>query len=189
MRFCLFNNLISSEKPFLPAQESTLNHFVILHLANSFCYGTIKVYLAAAKNLHIEFGCLQDLPSMSLLLKTLHDIKSSFGISKRSHLPTTVSILHQIYLVLQPSPYVDTDSSMLWATFTVAFSCFLHSSEFTCGGTFDIQIHLTRLEVSFYPDLLQPDYFETIIKKSKMDPFWETAKLTIAKSNSPVCAV
>lgn len=50
---------------------------------------------------------------------------------------------------------------MLWATFTIAFLCFLHSSEFTCGGTFDTQIHLTRLVVSFYPDLLQPDYFET----------------------------
>ena len=57
------------------------------------------------------------------------------------------------------------------------------------SGTFDIQIHLTRLEVSFCPDQLQPDYFETVVKKSKTDPFWETPKLTIAKSNSPVCAV
>ena len=67
MQFFLFNNLISSENPFLPAQESTLNHFVTLHLANSLSYGTIKIYLAAVKNLHIEFVCLQDLPSMSLL--------------------------------------------------------------------------------------------------------------------------
>ena len=148
MQFCLFNNLFSSENPFLPAQESTLNHF-ITHLANSLSYGTIKVYPAAVKNLHIEFGCLQDLPSKSLLFtcKTLRDIKSSFGISKWSHLPITVSILHQIYLVLQPSRYVDLDSTMLWATFTVAFSCFLDSGEFTCGGTFDAQIHLTRLDV------------------------------------------
>ncbi|CAH3196504.1 unnamed protein product [Porites evermanni] len=110
-------------------------------------------------------------------------------LTKLSHLPITVSILHQIHLVLQPSRCVNTDSSMLWAAFTVAFLCSLHSSELTCGGTFDAQIHLTRLEVSFYPDLLQPDYFEIVIKKSKTDPFWATAKLTIAKSNSPVCAV
>ena len=50
-----------------PAQESTLNHFVTLHLANSLSYGTIKVYLAAVKNLRIQLVCLQDLPSMSLL--------------------------------------------------------------------------------------------------------------------------
>ena len=164
---------------------------MVTHLANTLSYGTIKVYLAAVKKLHIEFGCLEDLPSMSLLFKTLCDIKSSFGISKRSDLPITVSILHQIYLVLQPSRYMNTNSSMLWTTFTIAClkSCFRHSSEFTSGVTFDAQIHLTRLEVSFCPDQLQPDYFETVVKKSKTDPFWETAKLTIAKSNSPVCAV
>ena len=186
MPFCLFSNLISAENLFLPVWESTLIHF-FTHLSNSLSYGTIKVYLAAVKNLHIEFHCLQDLPSTSLLFKTLRDIKSSFGISKRSDLPIT--IFHQIYLVLQPSRYMNMNSSMLWATFTIAFSRFLHSSEFTSGGTFDAQIHLTRLEVSFCPDQLQPDYFETVVKKSKTDPFWETAKLTIAKSNSPVCAV
>ena len=186
MPFCLFSNLISAENLFLPVWESTLIHF-FTHLSNSLSYGTIKVYLAAVKNLHIEFHCLQDLPSTSLLFKTLRDIKSSFGISKRSDLPIT--IFHQIYLVLQPSRYMNMNSSMLWATFTIAFSRFLHSSEFTSGGTFDAQIHLTRLEVSFCPDQLQPDYFETVVKKSKTDPFWETAELTIAKSNSPVCAV
>ena len=94
MQFCLFNNLNSSENLFLPVWDPTFIHLVT-HLANTFSYGIIKVYLAAVKNLHIEFGCLQDLPSMSLLFKTLRDIKSSFGITKQSHLPTTVSILYQ----------------------------------------------------------------------------------------------
>ena len=80
MRFCLFNNLISSENPFLPARESTLIHFVT-HQANSLSYDTIKVYLAAANNLHIEFGCPLELSSMSLLFKTLYGIKRSLGIS------------------------------------------------------------------------------------------------------------
>ena len=52
MRFCLFNNLISSENHFLPARKSTLIHFVT-HPANSLSYGTINVYLAAANNLHM----------------------------------------------------------------------------------------------------------------------------------------
>ena len=52
MRFCLFNNLISSENHFLPARESTLIHFVT-HPANSLSYGTINVYLAAVNNLHM----------------------------------------------------------------------------------------------------------------------------------------
>ena len=104
MRFCLFNNLISAENLFLPAKESTFIHLVT-HLANTLSYGTIKVYLAAVKNLHIEFGCLQDLPSMSLLFKTLRDVKSSFGTTKQSHLPTTVSILYQNLFILSYNPY------------------------------------------------------------------------------------
>ena len=56
IRFCPFNNLVSSENHFLPARESTLIHFVT-HLANSLSYGTIKFYLVAVNNLHIEFGC------------------------------------------------------------------------------------------------------------------------------------
>lgn len=100
--------------PFLPTRESILIHFVT-HLANSLSYGTIKVYLTAVKNLHIEFDCPLDL---------------FFGISKRLRLPIAVSIFHQIYLVLQPFRPMDTDSSMLWAAFTVAFFGFLRCSEF-----------------------------------------------------------
>ena len=76
MRFCLFNNLISSENPFLLARESPLIHFVT-HLANWLSHGTISVYLAAVNNLYIEF----ELSSMSLLFKTLCGIKRSLGIS------------------------------------------------------------------------------------------------------------
>lgn len=75
-----FNNLISSENPFLPAREYTLIHFVT-HLANWLSYGTINVYLAVVNNLYIEFGCPLELLSMSLLFKTLCGIKRSLGIS------------------------------------------------------------------------------------------------------------
>ena len=78
---------------------------------------------------------------------------------------------------------------MLWAAFTLAFFGFLRSSEFTYNGKFNIQSHLTRSDVHFYPNIVQPVSFEVVIKKSKTDPFRETAKLTIAKSNSTVCAV
>lgn len=99
--------------------------------------------------------CIAASTSCSCLFKTLHVIKSFFGILQ------AITPSHHSF---NPPPNLSS-------------------------GTFDIQIHLTRLEVSFCPDQLQPDYFETVVKKSKTDPFWETAKLTIAKSNSPVCAV
>ena len=188
IRFCLFHKLISPQTPFLPTSESTLIHFVT-HLSNTVSYGTIKVYLAAVKNLHVEFGCPLDFSSMPFLYKTLRGIKSSLGIAKRARFPITISILHQIYAKLKPFQSLDTDSSMLWAAFTLAFFGFLRSSEFTYNGKFNIQSHLTRSDVHFYPNIVQPVSFEVVIKKSKTDPFRETAKLTIAKSNSTVCAV
>ena len=188
IRFCLFHKLISPQTPFLPTSESTLIHFVT-HLSNTVSYGTIKVYLAAVKNLHVEFGCPLDFSSMPFLYKTLRGIKSSLGIAKRARFPITISILRQIYAKLKPFQSLDTDSSMLWAAFTLAFFGFLRSSEFTYNGKFNIQSHLTRSDVHFYPNIVQPVSFEVVIKKSKTDPFRETAKLTIAKSNSTVCAV
>ena len=131
IRFCLSHKLISPQKPLLPAYESTLIHFVT-HLSTTVSHATIKVYLAAVKNLHTEFGCPLDFGSMPLLYKTLRGIKSSLGISKRARYPITVSVLHKIYAKLKPFHSSDLDSSMLWAAFTLAFFGFLRSSEFTC---------------------------------------------------------
>ena len=114
----------------------------------------------------MEFGCPLDL---------------FFGISKRLRLPIAVSIFHQIYLVLQPFRPMDTDSSMLWAAFTVVFFGFLRCSEFRPtwpDRTFPFTLTCYNLITS-----------KLLLKESKTDPFRETAKLTIAKSNSPVCAV
>ena len=129
MRFCLLHNLISSENALFTHPGVHLNPFCHPSSQLPFLWDH-QSYLAAVKNLHIEFDCPLDLFSMSLLFKTLHGIQSSLGISKRSCLPITVWIFHQIYLVLQPSRPMDTDSSMLWAAFTVAFFSFLRCSEF-----------------------------------------------------------
>ena len=78
---------------------------------------------------------------------------------------------------------------MLWAAFTLAFSGFLRSSEFTCNVKFDPHIHLSRADINFIPNIFSPIFLVITIKKSKTDPFREAAELTIARSNSNVCAV
>lgn len=188
IRFCLLHKLVYSQNPLLPTNESILIHFVT-HLSNTVSYGTIKVYLAAVNNLHAEFGCPLDFTAMPLLYKTLRGIKSSLGIKQRARYPITVSVLSHIYAKLKPFHSLDPDSSMLWASFTLAFFGFLRSSEFTCNGKFDIHDHLSRSDITFHPNVFRPSSFDVVIKKSKTDPFRETAKLTIAKSNSTVCAV
>ena len=185
---CLMHNLVSLQNPLLPTSESILIHFVT-YLSKSVSYGTITVYLAVVKNLPTEFGCSLDLTSMSLLYKTLRGIKSCLGVSKQARYPITVSVLRSIYAKLKPFHLLDVDSSMLWASFTLAFFGFLRSSEFTCNCQFDIQTHLSRSDITFQPTLHSPTSFEIIIKKSKTGPFRETAKLIIAKSNSTICTV
>ena len=80
--------------------------------------------------------CIAASTSCSCLFKTLHDIKSFFGILQ------AITPSHHSF---NPPPNLSS-------------------------GTFDIQIHLTRLEVSFCPDQLQPDYFETVVKNLKQTP-------------------
>ena len=126
---------------------------------------------------------------MPFLCKMLRGIKSSLGATKWVRYPITISILHNIHTTLKPFHSNDPDSSILWAAFTLAFFGFLRSSKFTCNVSFDVQSHLTRSDISFQPNLANPSSFEIAIKKSKTDPFRETAKLTIAKSNGYVCAV
>lgn len=79
---------------------------------------------------------------------------------------------------------------MLLAAFTIAFfGSVLRNSEFTYNGKFDPHTHLSRADISFKPNMFSPNFLEITIKKSKTDPFRETAKITIARSNSNLCAV
>ena len=78
---------------------------------------------------------------------------------------------------------------MLWASFTLAFDGFLRCSEFTCNDPFDCNVHLTRADVTFVPDIDKPQRMEVRIKKSKTDPFRQTALTIIAKTHTHICAV
>lgn len=121
---------MSSGYALLPARETTLIYFVT-HLSSSVSHGTIRVYLAAVKNLHVEFGYSLDFTSMPLLYKTLRGIKASLDTPMRTRLPITISILHSIHDKLKPGQSLDPDSSMLWAAFTWVFFGFLRCTEFT----------------------------------------------------------
>jgi hypothetical protein len=60
---------------------------------------------------------------------------------------------------------------ILWAAFTLAFFGFLRCSEFNCNSPFDPEYHLSRTRIIFYPNILNAEHFDVIIKRSKTDPF------------------
>lgn len=172
----------------LPVKEVTLIYFVS-YLADHVKFHTIKVYLAATHNLHVEFNCNLNFAAMPRLQNTLRGIKRTLGMTRRNRQPITLFILESIFNLLAPYRSLEIDTVMLWAAFTLAFYGFLRCSELTCNGQFDRNVHLTREDITFIPNITKPSHMEVRIKKSKTDPFRQTAIITIAKSPSNVCAV
>ena len=143
------------------------------------------------KKLHTEFGFLLDFTSMARLYyyKTQGSIKCLQTVSKRAPYSITITVLQQIYSKLQPFHTHAVDSSLLWVTCTLAFFGFLWSSKFAYNGKFNLHSHISKTDISFKPNIFSPKFLEITIKKSRTDPFRETAKLTIARSNSNICAI
>lgn len=126
---------------------------------------------------------------MPRLQNTLRGIKLTLGLSRRNRLPITLFILESICKLLTPSHSLDIDTVMLWVAFSLAFFGFLRCSELTCNVPFDRNVHLTRGDIAFFPNIINPQHMKVRIKRSKTDPFRQTSTITIASSQSNVCAV
>ena len=188
--FCLRNSTAApSLDDILPASPNTLMAFAA-ELARTCKYHTIKNYLSAVRNLHLENGHPDPTTNNFGLDRVLQGIKRHKGTAKRTRFPITLEILTSIkpFLFLTHNR---RDATMLWASFTLAFFGFLRCSEFTCPTqkTFQPQKHLCSSDVSFLPDLASPTYIEVRIKHSKTDQYGQGATLSIATSDSPICAV
>ena len=82
------NRLISPTGHVLPASEGTLVYFAS-YLARTVRHSTIKLYLAAARNLHITAGYNDPLESKLLLRKVLRGILRFQGEKKIRRQPVT----------------------------------------------------------------------------------------------------
>ena len=120
LRFCSRYHL-----PPIPASPLTHRYFAA-YLSLSVKHSTIKIYLAALRQLHIESG-YTDPTADTLLQYTIKGIKRSQTATPRSRLPITISILRQLKQALHDSSSVSAqDKRMLCA----AFYGFLRASEF-----------------------------------------------------------
>ena len=180
---------MSQEGDILPASEGTLIYFAS-YLARTVKHSTIKLYLAAVRNLHISCGHRDPLSGKLLLKKILRGILRYQGQSRILRQPVTPGGLQTIKPILH-SWLGDHDFSMVWAAFTLAFSAFLRCSEFTYQGIsrFRPQVDLSTDCVSFHPSLASPQRMSIFLKASKTDAFRQGHTLVIACSTSPVCAV
>ena len=183
------NRLVSDNGDILPASEGTLIYFAS-YLARSVRHSTIKLYLAAVRNLHISCGHNDPLVGKLLLKKVLRGILRYQGQSHILRQPVTPGILQAICPILQ-AWLGEYDFSMVWAAFPLAFFGFLRCSEFTYPGihNFRPQFNLGTDCVSFYPSLACPQHIVVTLKSSKTDFSRKGQSLVIARAPAPVCAV
>ena len=117
------NRLKSPTGDISPASEGTLIYFAS-YLARTVRHCTIKIYLAAVRNLHTVSGYNDPLQGKLLLKKILRGILRYQGCPRISRQPVTPRVLLAIRPVLES--WLDVwDFSMIWAAFTLAFFVFL----------------------------------------------------------------
>ena len=113
------NRLVSDRGDILPTSEGTLIYFAS-HLARTVRHSSIKLYLAAVRNLHISCGHGDPLTGKLLLKKVLRGILHYQGQHRILHQPVTPGILLAIRPILE-AWLGEQDFPMIWAAFTLAF--------------------------------------------------------------------
>ena len=187
--FCLMHRLVHDSGDILPASEGTLIYFAS-YLARSVRHSTIRLYLAAVRNLHILCGHSDPLAEKLLLRKVLKGILHYQGQHRVLSQPVTPGVLLAIRPFLR-SWLGSSDFSMVWAAFTLAFFGFLRCSEFTYQR---VNKYCSRFDlgtecVSFVPSLASPQHMVITLRSSKTDPFRAGQSLLIARADSSLCAV
>ena len=153
-------------------------------------HSTIKLYLAAVRNLHITAGYRDPLKGKLLLYKVLRGILHYQGEQRIRRQPVTPQVLSAIRPVLQ-SWLSPRDFSMIWATFNLAFFAFLRCSEFTYNNVlkFRPRFDLSTDCVAFHPTLACPQRMTVPLKWSKTDVYRRGQSITIACTLSTLCAM
>ncbi|XP_048583959.1 uncharacterized protein LOC125563135 [Nematostella vectensis] len=121
------NRLFDSHGDILRASESTLIYFVTF-LARRVKHGTIRTYLAAVRNMHIENGFQDPIQGRLISNKVLRGILRGQGQHKTARQPVTPQLLKAIRPVLL-SWLSAHDFHMIYILRDAARACgFPHSS-------------------------------------------------------------
>ena len=170
--FALTYNRLHSDGSLLPASEETLMLFTT-YLSYSLKPQSIKVYLAAVRNMHIEHGLPNPIAEATQLRRLLRGIKRLHCCTTDSRLPITPTLLRSFRLFLN---FTYTDHLTLWAAMLVAFFSFLRSNELIALLHSDLQ----RI----------PEGYRVQIRCSKTDPFRAGATICLTSSgDGTLCAV
>ena len=161
-----------------PATDATLSAFAA-HLASVVCPGTVRVYVSAVRNLHIEMGYADPLQDALLLPRVLRGICRHHGTEPvAARLPVTFGVLKELISSCQSSSVLcPTDKLLYQSAMLVAFFGFLRVSEFT-------EAHVTRSCVR-----IDGQHLVLHLKHSKTDPVGRGVDVVIGAGSPPHCPV
>ena len=137
---------------------------------------TIKVYLAAIHNMHIEAGFPDLFGNLTLLPKLIRGIKRCYSQERRPHFPITPQIL----LRFKQHLHLDWhDHKLLWSAMLIAFFGFLHSSEL---------LALCKEDILILDQSTTPPTFSIRLRSSKTDPFHQSTIVRLPPTqNTALC--
>ena len=126
----------------MPSTEATLVLFVT-HLAETnIAYATIKVYLAAVRQLHVSTG-LQLTPRLHQVLRGIKKRQAAHHPTK-IRLPITIHIMKKIKEALSQE-LCSYNNTMLWAACCMAFFGFMRVRKFTIAVMIKLPTCLPRM--------------------------------------------
>lgn len=121
-QFCQFCNRHHFAS--LPASENTTIRFVAAH--SLLCsYSTLKVYIAAIRHFHLEFGFSNPLISCDRLAIVLRGVQRTQSKKSKAKLPICFDLLQQLIQILEQAVSIAPhDKAMYKAAFTLASLAF-----------------------------------------------------------------
>ena len=153
--FCHQDGHVDANGALLPADERSLMRFAT-SLSDSLRHSSIKLYLIAARSLHIDQGLPYALVNCLQLQCLLRGKKGVQGSSPTKRIPINIDILRVIQGSLDLKLRVHV---MLWAACCFGFFAFLRAGEFTISQPFDPSIHLTVSDLQV-DTLVNPNCFQ-----------------------------
>ena len=179
----------------LPVTELLLCQFSAFLANQGLSPQTVKVYLAAIRNLQLSLG-LPDprdtsaLPRLRLLLAGVRRVRARTPARPlRVRLPISITILTAIKHLWERSA-ITHDTLMLWAAATMCFFGFFRSGEITTPSltAFDPTVHLSWGDVAV-DDPIRPKSIRIHLKRSKCDQFGAGVDIHLGRTTSPLCPV
>ena len=177
----------------LPVTEELLCYYVAYLGDRDLACSTIKCYLAAVRDLHIEYGFPSpfdtSMPRLDRVIRGLKTVRGKQGRAPKRKQPITPKILRQIRS-LWSKVHKDYEQTLLWTVAVTCFFGFMRAGELMVSkiSEFNPAQHLTLNDVAT-DSKEAPSFIQLTLKTSKTDPFGRGVNIVIGKTADLLCPV